>query len=153
MFKTPEIHLLKGFCTVDFGAAIDTVTQTFGEPQEIQTLKEDLLGNNSVVYHYWDHGYSLFFDVNNNSAFCSVETDNRECLLYEMRLFSLREKEVIELMKENGFGHTDTEMHEWGEKRISFDAAGLDCYFENNRLVSVNFGVLETVSRFQYFAN
>ena len=114
---------------------------------------DNILNNNSLVYHYWDQGYSLFFDSNKNQSFCSVEIDNKNCLLFDIKLFSLKEKEIILLMQQNGFNLTDTEQHNWGEKRISFDEAGLDCYFENNKLMSVNFGLLETDSNFYYFPN
>jgi hypothetical protein len=95
----------------------------------------------------------LFFDNNKNLSFCSVEIDNKETLLFDMKIFSLKEKEIIALMEQNGFPLSDSEMHQWGEKRISFDAAGLDCYFENNRLVSVNFGLLDGDTNFYYFPN
>ena len=153
MFDKPEIKLLKGFCTLAFGTNKENAVLTFGEPEEIQNLTDEILNNNSLVYHYWDHGFSLFFDTNKNQSFCSVEIDNRDALLFDTKIFSLREKEIVELMKQNGFALSDSEIHTWGEKRISFDSAGLDCYFENNRLVSINFGVLESDSNFYYFPN
>jgi hypothetical protein len=153
MFENPEIKLLKGFCTLSFGTSKESAVLVFGEPEEIQNLTDDILNNNSMVYHYWNEGYSLFFDTNKNQAFCSVEIDNKETLLFDTKLFSLREKEIVDLMKQNGYDVSDTEIHKWGEKRVSFDTAGLDCYFENNKLVSVNFGVLETDTNFYYFPN
>jgi hypothetical protein len=153
MFETPEIQLLKGFCSLPFGESKETVVKTFGEPEEIQNLTDDILNNNSLVYHYWDHGFSVFFDTNQEQAFCNVEIDNRDAILFDVKIFTLKEKEIIALMKQNGYSLSDSEMHQWGEKRISFDSAGLDCYFENNRLVSINFGVLESGTNFQYFPN
>jgi len=153
MFDQPEILLLKGFCSLSFGDSKENVIKKFGEPEEIQNLTDDILNNNSLVYHYWEYGFSLFFDTNKNQAFCNVEIDNKETLLFGIKIFSLKEKEIIALMLENGYELSDSEMHQWGEKRISFDSAGLDCYFENNRLVSVNFGVLETDTNFYYFPN
>jgi hypothetical protein len=153
MFEKPEIELLKGFCGVAFGSGKDTVMKVFGEPEEIQNLTDDILNNNSLVYHYWEYGFSIFFDTNKEQTFCNVEIDNRDTLLFDAKLFSLREKEIVELMQQNGYELSDSEMHQWGEKRISFDSAGLDCYFENNKLVSVNFGVLESDTNFYYFPN
>jgi len=119
----------------------------------MQTLTDDILNTSSLVYHYWDLGFSLFFDNNKNQTFSSVEIDNRETLLFDVKLFALKEKELIDLMKTNGFALTDTETHEWGEKRISFDSAGLDCYYENHKLVSANFGIVDTENNFYYFPN
>jgi hypothetical protein len=153
MFEKPEIKLLKGFCTLSFGTSKENAIEVFGEPEEIQNLTDDILNNNSLVYHYWNEGYSLFFDTNKSQSFCSVEIDNRETLLFNVKIFTLKEKEIIELMHQNGYELSDTEIHKWGEKRISFDGAGLDCYFENTKLVSVNFGLLETENNFYYFPN
>lgn len=153
MFEKPEIRLISGFCTLNFGASKEEAIRVFGEPEEIQNLSDDILNNNSLVYHYWNEGYSLFFDTNKSQSFCSVEIDNKDTTLFGIKLFSLKEKEIVELMKEKGYALSDSEVHKWGEKRISFDEAGLDCYFENGKLVSVNFGLLDTNTNFFYFPN
>ena len=154
MYDTPEIKLLAGFCALTFGSEKQSAIQLFGQPEEIQNLNDDILNNNSLVFHYWDKGFSLFFDMNKSQTFCSAEIDNRDTLLFNTKLFSLKEKEIVALMKENNFSLSDSEVHTWGEKRLSFDGAGLDCYFENNRMVSVNFGLIESEdNNFQYFPN
>lgn len=153
MLEKPEIKLLRGFCSLAFGANKENAIVIFGQPEEIQNLSDDVLNNNSLVYHYWDQGYSLFFDINKNQSFCSVEIDNKKTILFEVEIFTLKEKEIIELLKQNGFALSDTEVHNWGEKRISFDEACLDCYFENNKLMSVNFSAMESESPFVFFPN
>ena len=153
MIETPEIKLLTGFCSITFGETIENVKKIVGEPEEIQQLTNEILNTSSTVYHYWDLGYSLFFDTTKNNTFCSVELDNKDALLFNTKLFTLKEKEIIQLLKVNGFKLSDTETHEWGEKRLSFDEAGLDCYFENQKLVSVNFGIIDTGENFYYFPN
>ena len=87
MFDEPEIILLKGFCSLPFGETKEQVVKTFGEPEEIQHLTDDILNNNSLVFHYWEKGFSLFFDNNKNLSFCSVEIDNKETLLFDMKIF------------------------------------------------------------------
>src|SRR5688572_2902058 len=116
MFENPEIKLLKGFCTLEFGTSKENAVLTFGEPEEVQNLSDDILNNNSLVYHYWNQGYSLFFDTNKNQAFCSVEIDNKDAILFDKKIFSLKEKDLVELMQLNGFSLSDTEIHKWGEK-------------------------------------
>jgi hypothetical protein len=153
MLEKPEIRLLKGFGDFNFGETAELIRQVFGDPNEIQNLNDDILNTNSLVYHYWDKGCSLFFDSNKNQRFCSVETDNKDTLLFQIPIFSLQEKELVSLLKEHGYTLSDTEMQSWGEKRLSFDEAGLDCYFENKRLISVNFGLIETENDFDYFPN
>ncbi len=148
----PEIQLNKGYCGFPFGAHCENAVLHFGAPEEIQELNDELL-DNAVVYHYWSKGFSLFFDPAQNMAFTSVETNNEDTTLFNTNLFTLREKELVTLMQQNGFKMTDSEMHEWGEKRVSFDGAGLDCYFENHRLISINFSYTEISPAFNYSPN
>ena len=148
-----EIHLLKGFGDFHFGQTSDDALKLYGEPEETQTLEDDILKTSSYVMHYWSIGVSLFFDNLKNKTFTSIEIDNLDTLLYGQKVFDLNEKALIQLMKENGHTLSETEQHSWGEKRISFDEAGLDCYYENNRLSSINFGVLNSGDGFSYFPN
>ena len=152
-FSNPEIYLLTGFCGLPFGSTKADAEKLFGKPEEVQLLEDEVLNNSSVVFHYWDAGYSLFFDKRRQELFTSVELDNRDAILYENKIFSLREKELTELMLRNGHRLSDSEVHEWGEKRLSFDSAGLDCYFENNRLATVNFGLIEAYDSYTIFQN
>ena len=85
--------------------------------------------------------------------FSSVEVDNDETTLFSELVFKLKETQLIDLMKLNGYPLTDTEQQEWGEKRISFDDGGLDCYFENGKLVSINFGVIDDINNYAFLPN
>jgi hypothetical protein len=153
MLVTPEIHLLKGFCSLKFGQKPSDAEAIFGAPEETQSLKDDILNTASYVLHYWDLGFSLFFDANKNNSFNIVEVDNNETILFGKPVFNLKEAELVELLKTNGFKLSDTEKHEWGEKRLSFDDAGLDCYFENGKLSTLSFSASDTPENFQYFPN
>jgi hypothetical protein len=153
MAVTPEIHLLKGFCTLKFGQKPGDAEALFGAPEETQMLKDDILNTASYVLHYWDLGFSLFFDSNKNNSLNIVEVDNKETILFGQAIFGLKESELTELLKSKGFVLSDTEKHEWGEKRLSFDDAGLDCYFENGKLTTLSFSASETAENFQYFPN
>lgn len=148
-----EIQLLKGFCNFNFGQIVTEAEALFGPAEESQTLEDDLLETSSYVLHYWTQGFSLFFDKNKGNTFTSVEVDNKETLLFKQKVFTMNEKALTELLKANGYKLTDTENHAWGEKRLSFDDAGLDCYFENGRLISINFGVANFGNNFSYFPN
>lgn len=151
MLNAPKIKLLQGFCSLNFGASIEEAILLFGEPEEIQNIDDDVLNNSSLIAHYWDLGFSLFFENHFNKHFYSVEIDNKETLLFNCKLFTLNEKELIQLLLQNGYALSDKENHPWGEKRISFDSISLDCYFEHNKLVSVNYGVLDSEPNFNYF--
>ncbi|MBL7934862.1 MAG: hypothetical protein JNM51_03535 [Bacteroidia bacterium] len=150
---TPQINLLKGFCTLNFGVSAVDAELVFGKPEEIQVLDDTILETSCTVYHYWDSGFSLFFDNKNAMKFGSVEVDNHDTLLFGKKIFSLSEQQLIDLMKEHNYTLTDTEKQDWGEKRLSFDEAGLDCYFENGKMSSVNFGVIDELNNFEFLPN
>jgi hypothetical protein len=149
----PQINLLKGFSDFNFGQTIAEAESIFGKPEESQVLDDDILETSCTVLHYWDLGFSLFFDNKNFKKFSSVEVDCEDTVLYGEKVFSLKEQQVIELMKVNGYTLTDTEQQEWGEKRLGFDEAGLDCYFENGKLSSINFGVIDDINSYQFLPN
>lgn len=69
------------------------------------------------------------------------ETDNRETVLFGKKIFDMDEKQIIDLMKNEGLTQIDQEEEEWGEKRISFDEGLIDFYFQDGKLVTVNWGV------------
>ena len=150
---TPQINLLKGFCTLNFGVSSVDAELVFGKPEEIQVLDDPILETSCTVYHYWESGFSLFFDNKNAMKFGSVEVDNEDTLLFGKKLFSLNEQQLIDIMKEHSYSLSDTEKQEWGEKRLSFDEAGLDCYFENQKLTSINFGVIDEPGTFEFLPN
>jgi len=147
------IDLLKGFTGFSFGKTIADAELFFGKAEEIQILDDDILETSCTVLHYWDKGFSLFFDNKNLKKFSSVEVDNRDALLFSQNIFSLSEKQLIELMNQNGFQLSDSEQQDWGEKRLSFDEAGLDCYFENQKMTSINFGVIDELTNFDFLPN
>jgi hypothetical protein len=149
----PHINLLKGFCNLNFGALAIDAENAFGKPEEIQNLEDPILDTSCTVYHYWEKGFSLFFDNKNDKKFGSVEVDNENTLLFNEKIFSLNEKQISELMLKNNFLLSDTEVQEWGEKRLSFDDAGFDCYFENGKMTSINFGLIDDLTNFKFLPN
>lgn len=139
MLPILRIEPCKGLSKLKFGCSTEDAKKYFGEPEDIDVM-DDLEDAKSTVWHYWDQGFSLFFDHNNNNEFCCVEIDNTTALLWDIEIFQLDENEIIALFKTHSFDLFETEMHEWGEKRLSFDDANIDFYFNKGKLVSVNFG-------------
>lgn len=134
-----EARLRKGFGPVDFGSTQNDCVKQFGEPDEKERL-EGIDGVDSEVWHYWERGFSLFFDPAFDSRFCCVEIDETfPLLMFGQLVFGKREQDLTTLMKSKGFIISDTENHEWGEKRVTYDDVFTDFYFEKGVLVSVNF--------------
>ncbi|HTL80873.1 MAG TPA: hypothetical protein VL651_04175 [Bacteroidia bacterium] len=137
-----DAALLKHFGGVPFGATSEDVAKAFGTPDEIENLDSGD-GTAAPVWHYWSKGFSLFFDSENGTRLCCVEADNSVILeMLGKKIFHLNENEVKELMHDSGYRELDEENHEWGEKRVTFDDANVDYYFEKGIMVSINFGVM-----------
>jgi hypothetical protein len=136
-----EARLKQGFGPADFGCSQSECLKQFGTPDEKETL-EGITGADSEVWHYWEKGFSLFFDPAFESKFCSVEIDQSFPLtLFGKTIFGTKEQELTTLLKEKGYLVSDSEQHEWGERRVTFDDIFADFYFEKGVLVSVNYSV------------
>ena len=153
MHETIEIKPLKGMNSLNFGATTADAKKFFGEPDETETLKDDVLNADSLVFHYWEIGFSLFFNKQANLKLTCIEIDTAKTTLWGASIFHMTEDEVVDLFKKNGYDKTDTEQHEWGEKRVSFDEALMDLYFENGKLISINFGLFPEEESYYYFPN
>lgn len=113
----------------------------FGTPEDIENIDNEGAFK-TIVWHYWHHGFSVFFDDDNLKRFSCAEIDNKEAVLWENKIFELTQLQIMELFNHMGFSEFEEEVHEWGEKRISFNQLMVDLYFDNGgRLMSVNYGV------------
>ena len=84
-------------------------------------------------------GLHFFFDEHNEQLFNCVEIRNTDAQLWGKKIFSLNEKEVIALFNSQHILQFDSEQHDWGEKRLSFDEVNIDFYFNGGKLISLNY--------------
>ncbi len=140
MLQDIEIKPKVGLSNLHFGASMKDAEKFLGKPEEVELLDEED-GFSTSVWHYWQKGYSLFFNAEHNNVFSCVEIDNQDSKLWGTKVFELSENELQELFKKNGHTNIEREDQEWGETRVSFDDLLVDCYFENGRLVSINYGI------------
>ncbi len=137
-----EILLLDGLDDLKFGDMPDNVEKLLGKPDEIENLgdeaDEDL---DTILWNYDKEGLSVFFEGKNNHVLSCFETDNRDVTLFGKKVFEMSEEEIIKLMNQEDLTQIDSEVEEWGEKRVSFDEGLIDFYFQDNKLVTVNWGV------------
>jgi hypothetical protein len=134
-----EIRPFKGLGELNFGMAAGEVQALLGPAEEVEEI-EDGAENKTIIWHYWSMGISLFFNENNDLTLSSIETDNSLSSLWGKFIFRMNEKQLIELFTEQGFSQIDIEEEEWGEKRVSFDDALTDLYFEEGELTSISWG-------------
>jgi len=142
MKENLEIKPLVGFGEIKFGADMDAVKTVLGEPDEAEGLENDEDETDAIVWNYWNDGYSVFFDEGYDNLCTCFETDNEAALLFGKKVFEMKEAQVIELMKANGIVEVEAEDEAWGERRLTFNDAVMDFYFDNEQLVSVSWGVM-----------
>ncbi len=146
-----EIKPLEGISSLAFGSGVQEAEQLFGQAEEKERL--DDTDDRATVLHYWEKGFSLFFTGPDENSFTSAEVSDADSVLWGKKVFGMTEGEIIGLFSEKGYPAPDSEIHDWGEKRVSFEDAFVDMYFENDELISVNFARPEREDRIVIFPN
>ncbi len=137
-----EIKPLVGFGNLKFGATQEDVKKYFGEPQDLESLPGEADESDAEAYNYWDIGHTVFFEKDSQNRCTCFETDSDEVTLFGKDIFVMSEAQIIKLMNDNGYNSIDVEDEEWGERRVSFDDAVVDFYFEDDNLISISWGVM-----------
>ncbi|MEI6697026.1 MAG: hypothetical protein WCO13_13285 [Bacteroidota bacterium] len=136
-----EIKLKKGLGEVNFGSSPEDVFKILGEPQEVENLEMDD-DNETTITHYLDKELALFFINSQKPCLECIESSNRDTILYDKKVFLLSECEIINLMKENAYDNYELETEVWGERRLTFEDAMIDFYFDDKHLSVISWGVL-----------
>lgn len=136
-----EIEILPGIGlrSIRFGSSKELVEKVLGQPDERDLIdsEEDIL-EQALVYHYWDHYLSVFFAGENQDCVVAFETDHLDATLFEQKIFKLTDKQVIDLLKEKRVFEFETEEEPWGEKRLTIGTLGMDLYYEDKQLETLN---------------
>ncbi len=138
--KNLEIKPMEGFGEIPFGALTADVNAILGEPLGMENVPTDDVIE-TLVLEYKD-GISVFLEGETEPIVSNFDITNPTATLYGKEVFKMSPDEVTELMKAHGFNAIDTEEEEWGELRLSIEDALVDFYFEDKRLVSVNFAIM-----------
>ncbi len=141
---TLEIKPLEGYGELEFGATKEEAFAYLGEPDEDEIFTDEEEGD-TLVCHFWGKAVSAFFENLTDPVLNNLETDNPDATLFGKPVFAMKEAEVKELMKANGYTEIDEELMESeefdNEKRVSFDEAMVDFFFEDELLTAVSWGV------------
>lgn len=129
----------KGLGDILFNSSIDRTVQTLGKPDHIEEI-DGLDDENSMAYFYHKHHLIAFFEGFDKMVLTILETKNPDVTLFGKKVFNLDEIGIHQLMKAHGYEEIDTELLTWGGKRISFEQANMDFYFENDKLTAINWG-------------
>ncbi len=135
-----DIRLGKGLGKIKFGLTREEVEELIGEPEEIEESEEEDEFEHEA-WNYWEDGYSLYFDKEDDYRLSCIETANRDMLLWNERIFEMSQKQLVQLFADNDITNPDVEEMEEGETRISYEKEMIDLYFDEDQLIAVNFGV------------
>lgn len=135
-----DIRLGKGLGKIKFGLTMKEVEELVGEPEEIEESEEDDDFEHQA-WNYWEEGYSLYFDKEDDYRLSCIETANREVQLWGERIYEMSPNQILQLFTDNDMNDPEEEEMEGGETRISFEKEMIDLYFDDDQLIAVNFGV------------
>ncbi|MCQ2301452.1 MAG: hypothetical protein MJZ94_02350 [Bacteroidales bacterium] len=142
MMKDFTIQPLKGFGEIPFGITLDETVERIGMPDFYEELSDmEETGNRSIFYEYNELETNIYLEGITKSVIACFETENEEATLFGQKVFDLDKKQVIELMKANGYKELEEE-DEDGEHRITFEDGLIDFFFDGDALTAVSWGVL-----------
>lgn len=146
MFSNYKIQPNIGFGEVEFGIEMDKFVEKYGEPEEVDTIDDDE-ELDTMILHYWEKGFSLFFTGLANPILAGIESDHPNTELYGEKIMGKKMTQIIELMKSNGHddyeeGSEETVGENDNDIRISYEESMMDFFFREDQLVYMNFGVL-----------
>jgi len=139
MSEKIEIKIKEGLNELRFGLSMGGVKKILGNPDDTEIDEED--ENKTEIWYYWDHGITVFFDYAEEKRCTCLETENNEATLLGKPITEIKEADVKELFSQKGYTDFETEDEAWGERRLSINDAVVDIYFDNDEIVSVNWGV------------
>ncbi len=134
---TLDIHIKQGIGDIRFQMPIDDVIAILGETQEVETI-DNAVDETTTVLRY-TNGMTFFFEGDNQNLTC-IDISNPDITLFGKKIFDLNEKEIVNLMVENKYFEQDVDNEDWGERRVTFNEANIDFYFEDEELQSVIIG-------------
>jgi hypothetical protein len=136
-----EINIFKGIGDIDFGISKDHFLEMGIPYQEIDLIEEE--GEFKIEAAYLDEESTMFFEGNETEMiFTACETANKNALMFGEKIFNKNESQIIDLMKSFKYKDMESEIEEWGEKRVTFNDAMIDFYFDHGKLVNVAWGIL-----------
>ena len=137
------IEPLKGYGDIKFGMSIDEVVSILGEPSNHEELEPMIEGKelSSVLYDYDDLGISICFEGADKMLVASISTSDEDATLFGEKVYEMDRKQVVDLMRKNGYKDFDEEEQE-GDTCLIYDELMIDFYFNEGELIDVVWGVL-----------
>ncbi|QHL88156.1 hypothetical protein GU926_12215 [Nibribacter ruber] len=135
-----EIRLGQGIGDLKFGITMEDVEELMGEPEEVEESDEEDEFEHKA-WNYWDTGFSFYFDKEDDYRLSCIETANPNVTLWGEKIFEMDMNKVQDLFKAKGITSVEKETMENDVVCLSYDKEMIDLYFEEGKLLAVNFGV------------
>ena len=133
-----EIKIKEGLGDIKFDMPVEEVISILGEASDVESI-DNVADETTTVLHYEDEGLTIFFEGENPILSC-IDISNEDCKLFGKEIFDMDEKEISKLLIENKYFEQDMDDEAWGERRVTFIEGNIDFFFDNNELVSIQFG-------------
>lgn len=133
-----KVLIKQGLGGLRFGMPVEEVVALLGTAEEVENI-ENAADEPTIVLRYLEQGLTLFFESENPVLAC-IDTCNEECELFGMKVFTLEEQQLVQLMVKNGYSEEDVDDEDWGERRVSFPEGNMDFFFDEGELVSITMG-------------
>lgn len=140
MIKDCEIKPGIGLGQIIFGMKQSDVIATIGEPEE-EVKNNDYKNEIDITWYYDNANLSLYFDEDDNYRLRSIIVENPKISLWNRNLNEFSKNQIIKLLSDK-VGKEYEEKESEDEVCIEVDSIGLNFYLENDKLVSVQIGVL-----------
>ena len=131
-----------GVGELKFGLPREDVEKILGAPDE-EALHEDPEMGTTVTWNYWRKGISVYFEEEDDYRLGCMEVEGGELFIWDENVYGFSKEKVAELAAAHGFHEieVDDDKH---DECLSVDAAGLNFFFEEDEVISVQAGVLLT---------
>ena len=132
------IKIKEGLGDIKFDMTIDEVTDLMGKADGVETI-DNAVDEMTTLLHYCDGALTLFFEGDEPVLQC-IDISADDTTLFNKKIFDCGEKEIVQLMVDNGYFEQDADQEDWGERRISFNEGNIDFFFEEDELIAIVYG-------------
>ncbi len=129
-----------GVGELKFGLSRDEVKAILGSPEDETLFDEPEIGK-TVAWNYWRKGISVYFEEEDDYRLGCMEVEGGELFVWDENVYGYSREKVMELASKHGISDFTEEKDDHSEC-LSMDSAGLNFFFEEDEVISVQAGVL-----------
>lgn len=142
MIKNKAIKLGRGLADLQFGYTTDEVQDILGAPNEIDRFdNESPEQQESIVWHYDDHGLSFTFDEAEDFRLGLISVNTDQYILRDLIRIGMNKQQVLDALEELAMVEYAEEDHSSLENPdhtlVAVDEKSLYLWFDGDRLSEI----------------